>query len=195
MDELELPMSALTERYEVARSQIYARLDALEKAGASVSPIKRHRRVYIPPPLLELLDSMHVLIGQGSTVKNAAAKVLGSEPQTEVEQSSIPSVESTGQSYETSQTGAQIIPGSDRFEDLLKLAQLINQLQPQDELHLYRQLEEIAAHGWELPTKQLARILGVKSLAGTEFTRFGFRFCPVGRSGTQLAWRVEKLQR
>ena len=194
MEELELPMSALTERYGVARSQIYARLDALEKAGATVSPIKRSRKVYIPPPLLALLDSMHMLIGKGSTVKDAAATVLGAEPKTEIEQPSVLSVESVGQSYETSQTeGNQIIPGSDRLEDLLKLALLLNQLQPQDELRLYRQLEDIAANGWVLPTKQLAQLLGLKTLSGKEFKRHGFKFTRVGKVGTQSGWKVEKL--
>ena len=65
---------------------------------------------------------------------------------------------------------------------------------PPDPLARYRQLEEIAAHGWELPTSELAHLLGLKTLSGSELERYGFRFVKVGKAGIESAWKVEKLE-
>jgi len=41
-----------------------------------------------------------------------------------------------------------------------------------DPLARYRQLEEIAAHEWQLPTSELAELLGLKTLSGLELERY-----------------------
>jgi len=55
-----------------------------------------------------------------------------------------------------------------------------------------RSLEEACDRGWLLSTSQLAPLLGLKSLNGKEFCRYGFRFTRVGRNGSESAWRVGK---
>ncbi|MEB3355956.1 MAG: hypothetical protein VKK04_04465 [Synechococcales bacterium] len=50
----------------------------------------------------------------------------------------------------------------------------------------------IADRGWLVSTSELAPILGLKSLNGAEFERYGFRFVRSGKNGSQSAWRVEK---
>jgi hypothetical protein len=53
-------------------------------------------------------------------------------------------------------------------------------------------LDRVAEKGWLLSTSQLAPLLGLKSLHGSEFCRYGFVFTRVGRNGAESAWRVEK---
>lgn len=64
--------------------------------------------------------------------------------------------------------------------------------QPADPLAMFRQLEEIAQHGWLLSTSQLVDIMGVKP-KGESCDRFGFRFTRAGKNGSETAWRVEKF--
>ncbi|WP_346293991.1 hypothetical protein [Sphaerothrix gracilis] len=65
---------------------------------------------------------------------------------------------------------------------------------PPDPLARYRQLEEIAANGWQLPISELAHLLGLKTLSGSEVKRYGFRFVKVGKARIESAWKVEKLE-
>ena len=43
-------------------------------------------------------------------------------------------------------------------------------------------------------TSQLAPLLGLKSLHGSEFCRYGFVFTKVGRNGAESAWQVGKSE-
>jgi len=53
-------------------------------------------------------------------------------------------------------------------------------------------LERVAEKGWLLSTSQLAPLLGLRSLSGKVFERYGFSFTRVGRNGAESAWRVGK---
>ena len=184
--EIELPIADLPDRYQVSRSQVYARIDALKQRDPSLTPGKRGKKAYASPRLIELLDSLHVLISQqGETLAEAVSRVLGEEPQTRP-------VRPTGQPDRT-QDGT-LVPTGDRPSDLALLASAIAANQPPpDPLNRYRALDEIAAKGWQLPTSELAELLGVKSLSGQEFERYGFRFVRVGKAGAESTWKVEKL--
>jgi hypothetical protein len=46
----------------------------------------------------------------------------------------------------------------------------------------------------QIPTSELAHLLGLKALSGLELERYGFRLAKVGRSGIESAWKVEKLE-
>jgi len=87
-----------------------------------------------------------------------------------------------------------IIPTSEIPSELALLASAISANQsPLDPLAWYRQFEEIAANGWQLPTSELAYLLELKTLSGSELERHGFRFVKVGKAGIESAWKVEKL--
>lgn len=194
--DIELPIASLPDRYGVARSQIYTRLDALKQRDPSFTPIKRDRKAYADARLLAALDSMHTLIQKGSTVAQAAQATLNL-PLISPDNFENPA-SPTGQSYRTQDDLSGIVPvRQDQSSDLARLADILEARQPEppqpDLLERYRQLEEIAAHGWELPTNELAQLLGMKTLSGTEFTRHGFKFTRVGKIGTQSAWKVAKL--
>lgn len=185
MTEIELPVADLPNRYNVSRSQVYARLDALKQRNPELVPVKRGKKAYVGGQLLAFMDSMHVLIQQGVTVAAAADKALSVEPQTHPESP-------VGLSDRTQDN--TITPTTDRLSDLALLASAIAAANhpPPDPLARYRQLEEIAAHGWLLPTSELAELLGLTTLSGQEFERYGFRFTRVGKAGSENTWKVEK---
>ena len=62
-----------------------------------------------------------------------------------------------------------------------------------DPLSRFQQLQAMADHDWRPGTKELAQILGLKSLSGSQFERYGFRFTRTGKNGAESAWKVEKL--
>ena len=181
----EFPVSELPARYDVARSQIYARLDALKQRDESLVPEKRGKKSYVDEKLINLLDSMHVLISQqGETVSDAADRVLSVEPQTRP----MSSARQVDRTQDTS-----IVYQEQPSELAVLLSAIASQQKQPDMLDRYRQLDEIAEKGWELPTHEIAEILGLKTLSGTEFERHGFKFIRCGKVGSQSAWKVEKL--
>ena len=180
----EFPVSELPARYDVARSQIYARLDALKQRDESLGPEKRGKKSYVDEALLNLLDSMHVLIKQGETVSDAADRVLSVEPQTRP----MSPVRQLDRTQDTS-----IVYQEQPSELAVLLSAIASQQKQPDMLDRYRQLDEIAEKGWELPTHEISEILGLKTLSGTEFERHGFKFIRCGKVGSQSAWKVEKL--
>ena len=186
MTDAELPVADLPNRYNVARSQVYSRLDALKQRDPTLVPEKRGKKAYVSGHLLELMDSLHVLISQqGETVSEAVDTVLNIPSQTRP-------MRPTGQPDRTQDSA--IVTTDEMPSELALLASAIAANQPPpDPLARYRQLEEIAANGWQLPTSELAELLGLKTLSGSELERYGFRFVKVGKAGVESAWKVEKL--
>lgn len=187
----ELPVKSLLARYGVARSQIYNRINAL-----GIVTVKRDKnKAYVTADQLALLDRIHQLIQEDHTLEAAAAKILG---------------QPTRQSYETA--GQYLIhkPGSyleqshetaGQLEMLQALMAAIAHQQPAaapaippaNPLSRFEQLQAIADNDWRPSTSELADILGLNSLSGSKFERYGFRFTRAGKNGAQSAWRVEKV--
>lgn len=184
-EEAELRVASLPERYGVARSQIYARIDALKQRDPTLAPWKRGKRAYADQRLIEALDSMHVLITQeGDTVAEAADKILDL-PLTRP-------VTNTGQPDRTQDTS--MVSSTPSPSDLALLASAIATNQPPpDRLEKYRQLEEITTHGWLLPTSELADLLGMEITSDSVFECYGFRFTQSGQARSEQTWKVEKL--
>lgn len=193
--DVELPIASLPERYGVARSQVYTRLDALKQRDRSLTPLKRNRKAYADARLIAALDAMHTFIQQGDTVIQAAKKALdlpliAPDNPDNFERDENP-VSPVGQSYGTQDSS--LVPTSDRPSDLARLADVLEARQlPPDPLNRYRALDEIAEKGWHLPTSEIATLLGMKTLNGQEFERYGFRFIRMGKAGTESTWKVEK---
>lgn len=183
----ELPLSALPDRYGVARSQIYNRINAL-----GIETIKRGNKAYVNAQQIAQLDQIHGLIQQGKGLEEAAALIRQDSPVRQSRETAglykLPSLVDSpvGPSYEM--TG--------QWELLQVLASAIASQQSSptpDPLSRFEQLQRLADHDWRPGTKELAQILGLKSLSGSEFERYGFRFTRAGKNGAESAWRVEKV--
>lgn len=193
--DIELPVASLPERYGVARSQVYTRIDALKQRDRSLAPLKRDRKAYADARLIAALDAVHTYIKTGDTVVQAAQKALDlplTRPDNPDEFENL--ARPVGQSYRTQDSVFLPAVQDTLASDLTRLADAAEAMVSQpDLLERYRQLEEIAAHGWELPSNEIAQLLGMKNLSGAEFKRHGFKFTRVGKIGTQSAWKVAKL--
>jgi hypothetical protein len=73
-----LPVSALPDRYGVARSQVYNRIKVL-----GIETQKRVGKAYVDAAQLAQLDHIAQLIGAGKTLEEAAAIILQGEPFTQ----------------------------------------------------------------------------------------------------------------
>ena len=179
-----LPVSSLPDRYGVARSQIYNRLNKL-----NLQTQKRGNKAYVNAQQIAQLDDIHQLITQGLSLDEAVAQM-----QSNSDPPITPQDSPTRQSHETSQDS--LMRQSYDLTGQLDLRGLLGaiapQTQPSDPLALFRNLEDIAKHGWILSTSQLADIIGIKP-KGQTFDRFGFRFTRSGKNGSETAWKVEKI--
>lgn len=179
----ELPLKSLPARYEISRSQMFNRINAL-----GIKTIKRQQKAYVNADQLALLDQLHKLLQQDYSLESAVAIILGNLP----EQQSMVHVpqEVVEQSH-----GAA---GQLEMMQMLMAAIAHQQpaaalLAPPNPLSRFEQLQAIADHGWRPSTSELAKILGLASLSGSTFERYGFRFTRAGKNGAQSAWKVEKV--
>lgn len=175
-----LPVSSLTDRYGVNRSQVYVRLEALKKLDPSLAPVRQGRKAFVDQQLLDYLDSMAALIQQGFTTEQAAEKVLGVRSQPDTTPDSL-----TRQDRTLDLNTGEMLA--------LLLANMQQPPQPEDDLAVFRKLQELADNDWRPSTSQLCKILGLSALSDHEFERYGFRFIRSGKNGAESAWKVEKL--
>lgn len=179
----ELPLQSLPSRYGVARSQVFNRIKAL-----GIKTIKRDRKAYVNKDQLAQLDHLHDLIQQDMTIDEAAAIVNPGTRQ---------SRETPGQYNIVPAAGAMVGQsyGTGQLEMLQALVSTLAQQPPSapiNPLARFEQLQAMADHDWRPSTKELADILGLASLSGPTFERYGFRFTRAGKNGAQTAWKVEK---
>ncbi|WP_017301965.1 hypothetical protein [Nodosilinea nodulosa] len=130
----------------------------------------------------------HKLIQQEYTLDSAVALILGDRPQQQG-MVHVPQ-EAVEQSYGTA--------GQLEMMQMLMTA-IANQQPatplpaPTNPLSRFEQLQAIADNGWRPSTSELAEILGLTSLSGSQIERYGFRFTRAGKNGAQSAWKVEKV--
>lgn len=185
----ELPLSSLMDRYEVARSQVFNRIKAL-----GIKTIKRKQKAYVNADQLSLLDQLHKLLQQDYTLDSAVTLILGERARQFHETAGQNLIHTPGPTLEQFQATA----GQLEMIQALAIALSHQQpaavpLPPPNPLSRFEQLQAIAENDWRLSTSELAAILGLSSLSGAQFERYGFRFTRAGKNGAQSAWRVEKL--
>lgn len=186
----ELPLKSLPDRYGVARSQIYNRINAL-----GIVTVKREKnKAYVTKEQLALLDRIHELIQQDYTLEAAAAAILGQPTRQSHETPGKYLIHTPGPTLEQSRGTAG------QLEMLQALMAAIAHQQPAaappappNPLSRFEQLQAIADNDWRPSTKELAEILSLNSLSGSKIERYGFRFTRAGKNGAQSAWRVEKV--
>ncbi|MGB7313904.1 MAG: hypothetical protein WA939_13305 [Nodosilinea sp.] len=187
----ELPLKSLPDRYGVARSQIYNRINAL-----GIVTVKRDKnKAYVTKDQIALLDQIHELIQQDYTLEAAAVAILGQPTRQSHEATGQYLIHVPGPTVEQSHGTA----GQLEMMQML-VAAIANQQQPAaappappNPLSRFEQLQAIADHDWRPSTSELAEILGLTSLSGSKIERYGFRFTRAGKNGAQSAWKVEKV--
>jgi hypothetical protein len=84
---------------------------------------------------------------------------------------------------------------NERTNELVPLLQALSAFIPQhvpDPFAKQRHLQEACDRKWILESTQLAQILGLKSIHGETFFRYGFKFCKAGKNGRSNLWKVSK---
>lgn len=176
-----LPVNQLSQRYDLARSAVYTRMDAL-----GIKTEKIGNKAYINSAQLRLMDELHRFIqAGGNTAEFVAMRGIRQNGQPP------PSV-SGGLSTLQPDLGGLISA---------VVSEVMSRIQPsQPEPHpleYFEFLEKAVRNGWEFSTSELARLL---QLSPNEIQRYGDRFQDAGfvftkvgfRSHGEAAWRVTK---
>ena len=181
------PVAQLTDRYSVARSNIYNRLQ-----GLGIQPEKQGSKSVINADHLALMDALDQHLKAGGTIADFAQTQEGS---------SYGQQDNRTMTYRT----ASIATPPD-FSGMVEaianqVAERLRQSAPPQPLALapvveriekYRRLNEICEAGYRLSTSDLAPLLGLKTLPGKAFDRYGFHFSKTGKNGAESAWQVTK---
>ncbi len=181
-----VPVNQLPDRYNLVRSAIYTRLDAL-----GIEPEKVGNKSYVNAEQLRLLDNLHEFIQAGGTTAEFQ------ESRGIRRRNRDSAAGSSGQSAGLSTAQNQ----SDLSQLLNVLSDFAAKIQPSapqpDPFAYLETLERAAQSGWLLRTSEVAELLRLSpaemQLYGDRFSEAGFVFVKAGyRSGGELAWRVTK---
>lgn len=175
-----LPVGQLSARYNLVRSAIYNRMDAL-----GIKPERVGNKSNVNADQLRLLDDLHQFIQAGGNTAEFIEMRGLRKPEKPPEMSS----------------GLSAVP-----PDIFKLvsiiaAEIASRLQPPmpdpDPLAYFETLERAARNGWLLRTSEVAYLLDMPPSAlrdyGDRFSEAGFVFTKAGyRAPGEIAWRVSK---
>jgi hypothetical protein len=177
-----LPVSQLTVRYDLVRSAIYSRMEALK-----IKPERIGNKAFVNSEQVRLLDDLHQFIQSGrSTAEFLDSRGLA---KADKESSELSSGLSTDQ------------PDLLRFVTAIA-AEVASKFQPAlpapETLAYFEQLEQAYRNGWLLRTSEIAELLDLLPSEiqhyGDSFSEAGFVFTKAGyRSGGEVAWRVSKV--
>lgn len=176
-----LPVSQLTSRYNLVRSAVYTRLDAL-----GIKPERVGNKAYLNAEQLKLLDDLHQFIQGGGTTAEF--------------------IEMRGIKRGQEQPPDMSSGLSTTQPDIVRLVAMIaseiaSRFQPPvadpDPLAYFETLERAAQNGWLLRTSEVAYLLDMPPSAikeyGDRFSEAGFIFTKAGyRTRGEVAWKVSK---
>jgi len=176
-----LPVSQLQERYNLVRSAVYTRLDAL-----GIKPEKIGNKAYLNAEQIRLMDDLHGFINSGGTTAEfKEMRGIQKEDEPSGEQSS----------------GLSAVPPDFGRMVAAIAAELASRFQPAapqpDRFAYYEVLEKAYQNGWFLSTSEIADLLDLLPSEirqyGDSFTEAGFVFTKAGyRVGGEVAWKVSK---
>ncbi len=178
-----IPVGDLQSRYQIGRSQVYSRLQAL-----GIVPEKYNGRSHINADQLASMDALHRHIQSGSAIidfnPNRAERVSDSN------------------SRKLSRQNGQIVPAkSGEMVSTAALNRIISaQLEdyetkePDVDFANLRILDEAVNNRWWLSSSQMRKLLVLVTLPKSPFQRFGFQFKVVGRNGGEFAWQITKVE-
>lgn len=200
------PVSELQHRYQIVRSNVYNRLEAL-----NIKPEKQGGRAYVNGEQLQLLDALDEHIEKGGTTAEFVASLADSG---QVEKSSgqqhldSGQIEKSAGQLDLSNGLAGQFTITEQHSALAGLIEAIasrlmpmiaSQLKPShDPLASLRGLEEAYRNTWLLSTSEVAQLLKVSPRTvrsyGEQFSDAGFVFTRAGiRKRGEVAWRISKL--
>lgn len=182
-------VSDLTDRYQVARSNIYKRLD-----GLSIKPEKIGNKSVINGDQLALMDELDQHLKADGSIASFHSPVGQTKESYETTGHSngngaIAKVKASDQLV----TAHQLLSVLERISEVIAApAQLPPTSAPAYGLEPLRRIQEAYDRQWKLSTSQLAPLLGMKSISGAEVKRFGFVFTRNGKNGAESAWSISK---
>lgn len=177
-----LTIKDLEARYGVARSNVYNRINGLKEKGYPLEPEKQGGKSIFNADQVAVMDALDSHIKAG----NEIASFPGMDGHTDLSRVSQDTLKLSRRTQDTTR--------GDESKMVGVLLNLLTSLPPAqaDPLANLELLERVAEKGWLLSTSQLAPLLGLRSLSGKVFERYGFSFTRVGRNGAESAWRVGK---
>jgi hypothetical protein len=184
-----VPVNQLPDRYNLVRSAIYTRLDAL-----GIEPEKVGNKSYVNAEQLRLLDNLHEFIQAGGTTAEFQES-RGIRRRKDNSQASGQSASGQSAGLSTAQSQADM---SQFLNVLSDFAAKLQPAAPQPNPFAYLEtLERAAQSGWLLRTSEVAELLRLSpaemQLYGDRFSEAGFVFTKAGyRSGGEIAWKVTK---
>ena len=181
-------------RYGIAKSNVYNRLNGLREKGYPVDPIKQGNRSLYTLEQAAIMDQLHQHLLAGWDI----ASFPNADGRSPIERP----IERPIDQQDAREDAGVLALNSESLVDAIagRLAEVITVTQsrqllpaaPADPLANLRVIEEAHTNGWHLSTSQLAPLLGVKSLAGKEVHRYGYKFTREGKNGAESAWRIER---
>ncbi|NJR41200.1 MAG: hypothetical protein HC781_23110 [Leptolyngbyaceae cyanobacterium CSU_1_4] len=171
-----LTISQLIERYRLARSAVYKRIEAL-----GIEAKKIGGKAFYSNDQVKLLDELHDFIQRGGNTAQF------------IEMRGIPSEEPFSDESTGLTTGQ-----SDLLNLMNRMLPWLKPSEPEpDPLAYFEKLEQACRNQWLLSTSEVANLLG---MSVTEIQRYGDRFYEAGfaftrsgyRAGGELAWKVSK---
>ena len=181
----------LMQRYGVTKSNIYNRINGLADKGHDMAPEKQGKTAIYNADQVALMDELDSHLKAGGILANFGELISPTSP-----------VGLLNKSYRT-QDRVDSAPAALGIASMIDaMASKLLALQgdrpaaaspPPDPLANLRALEEACDRGWLLSSSQLAPLVGLKSVHGKEFERYGFKFTKAGKNGAESAWKVSKV--
>ncbi|MEB3355267.1 MAG: hypothetical protein VKK04_00875 [Synechococcales bacterium] len=179
-----IPVSQMPDRYGIARSAFYTRMNAL-----GIEPKKVGNKAFLEGPAIQLMDDLDRHLKAGGTTAEFL-EMRGIQP-SELS-SDEPSLDET--------TGLSFPPGNIIQIAAAIAAEMAARFQPAppkpDPLAYFETLERAVRGGWVLKTSEVAYLLDLSASEiqqyGNRFSDAGFVFTQAGYRGGEVAWRVSK---
>ena len=166
------PVKALEDRYQIATTAIYNRLNYLK-----IKPNRTGKKSFLTLEQLKLMDELHDHLLNGKTLQEFPVK----------------SPQFSSEDFSELSTVEQDLYLEPSGVNLVELVEAIASALSPAKLSEFEELEKAAVNNWLLPSEKIRLLIGVKP-KGNEFVRGNWKFIKSGKFGSQSAWRVIKIK-
>ena len=174
-----VPVSGLTDRYQIGRTALYDRLKAL-----GIEPEKRGRSSHISHSQLGHLDELDTRLKAGESMPKPPTE-HSANMTTEHDRRTFTEHSPNLFAGHSPNTIGSLSPSTDAA--ILTLASMLKR--PLDPMANYYALQSAWDNGWLLPTDKVRELIGVAP-RGEECDRLGFRFTRSTKRRTE--WSVSR---
>jgi hypothetical protein len=186
-------------RYNVTRSNIYNRINGLKEKGYPMEPEKQGGKSVFNADQIALMDALDNHLKRGGSIGDfgESERPTGQSNLSYRTQDTQSKIKPADPAPATFGMGAMMDAIASKVVAILDLRQTESSTpQPPasavDPLANLRALQEACDRGWLLSSSQLAPLVGLKTLHGKEFERYGFKFIKASKNGAESAWRIKK---